>query len=173
LAQAREKSVCASPASKILISGDNFFADRVLLVGRRGELSEGRGVKLESQTRPLRQGDFPINNLEFFLHKLSAQAGVRHWRGLEFHESAIRGNGRHMSSCSDADPRLPAMRDHNSATVQRHFDHTHRFGNAPDAADVGLHDVHASSVHELCKLESSLQPLAASDSDWVASDNLA
>ena len=70
-----------------------------------------------------------------------------------------------MSSGSDADSGLPAVRDDDFAAVQGHLNHAYRFRDSSHAANVRLHHVNASPFHEFLKLEASLEPLAGSNSD--------
>ena len=77
----------------------------------------------------------------------------------------MRGDGGKVGAGGDADPGFPAVRDYLPATPGGHVADFHGFGQASDAADVRLGDVHFSTVHQVGEFVSCGLPFAAGDAD--------
>ena len=70
-----------------------------------------------------------------------------------------------MGAGGDADPGFPAVRDDLPAPLGGHVANFHGLGQASDAADIWLGDVHFSAIHQVFEFVSCGLPFAAGDAD--------
>ena len=77
----------------------------------------------------------------------------------------MRGDGGKVGAGGDADPGFPAVRDYLPAPLGGHVADFNGFGQASDAADVRLGDVHFSPVHQVGEFVSGGLPFSGGDAD--------
>ena len=82
----------------------------------------------------------------------------------------MRGDGGKVGAGGDADPGFPAVRDYLPAPLGGHVADFNGFGQASDAADVRLGDVHFSTVHQVGEFVSGGLPFAGGDANARAGD---
>ena len=70
-----------------------------------------------------------------------------------------------MGAGGDADPGFPAVRDDLPAPLGGHVANFHGLGQASDAADIRLGDVHFSAIHQVFEFVSGGLPFAGGDAD--------
>ena len=110
-------------------------------------------------------GQFSVNQLQIVLDEFLPELGVGQFRWEVFEVGAVRGNGGEVGACGDADPGFPAVRDDLPTSLGGHVADFHGFGQASDAADVRLGDVHFSTVHQVGEFVSGGLPFAGGDAD--------
>src|SRR5262245_4338922 len=75
-------------------------------------------------------------------------------------------DGCEVRTGGNADTCLPAVRDDEPLPLSRHFYNAPRLGEADDAADVRLCDVHQPHVHQVSELVACGLPLTRGDLHW-------
>ena len=77
----------------------------------------------------------------------------------------MRGNGGKVGAYGDIDPGFPAVRDDLPALLGGHVANFHGLGQASDAADIRLGDVHFSAIHQVGEFVPGGLPFAGGDAD--------
>jgi len=70
-----------------------------------------------------------------------------------------------VGACGDADPGFPAVRDDLPAPLGGHVANFHGLGQASDAADIRLGDVHFSAIHQVREFVPGGLPFTGGDAD--------
>jgi len=113
----------------------------------------------------LGDGQFSVNQLQIVLDEFLPELGVGQFRWEVFEVGAVRGDGGEVGACGDADSGFPAVRDDLPTSLGGHVADFHGFGQASDAADIRLGDVHFSAIHQVREFVPGGLPFTGGDAD--------
>ena len=119
----------------------------------------------DTEARPFGRAQLPVFENELVVCQLLPEARLAELRREELEERHVRRDHRELRRYGDRDPGLPSVRDDQSASVGCEVANATRFGQAPDASDVGLRHLHAALVDQHLEVVAGREPLARRNRD--------